>query len=41
LSQHRDQVSARVILARGMARTEPAGVNVDQQVKRRLRSRRL
>jgi putative transposase len=41
LSLHRDHVSARIILARGLAGTRPVGVNVGQQVKRRLRSRRL
>ena len=42
LSQDRDHVSARVILARGLAaRTGPAGANVGQQVKRPPRSRRV
>jgi putative transposase len=41
LSAHRDHVSARIILARGLAGTRPVGVNVGQQVKRSLRSRRL
>lgn len=43
LSLHRDENAARNILARGLlARIEPAGPNVDQQVKRApKRSRRL
>ncbi|HEY7315430.1 MAG TPA: transposase [Gemmataceae bacterium] len=41
LSLHRDDVSAQVILARGLARTGPVGANVGQQVKRLPRSRRL
>jgi putative transposase len=43
LSLHRDENAARNILARGLlARIEPAGLNVDQQVKRApKRSRRL
>jgi putative transposase len=41
LSQQRDQVSAQVILARGLARTGPARLNVDQRVKRAARSCRL
>jgi putative transposase len=41
LSLHRDHVSAQIILARGLAWTKPAGHNVDQEVKRAPRSRRL
>jgi putative transposase len=41
LLQQRDHVSARIILARGLARTAPAGVNVDHEVKRPPRSRRV
>jgi putative transposase len=41
LSLDRDQNAARNILARGLARTGPAGVNVDHKVKRAPRSRRL
>jgi putative transposase len=41
LSLHRDHVSARVILERGLAWTKPVGVNVGQRVKRLPRSRRL
>jgi putative transposase len=41
LSAQRDHVSAQVILARGLARTEPATLNVGQRVKRASRSRRL
>jgi putative transposase len=41
LSLHRDHNSALNILARGLARTGPAGVNVDQRVKRPPRSCRL
>jgi putative transposase len=42
LSLHRDHVSALVILARArLAGTRPAEVNVDQQVKRPPRSRRV
>jgi putative transposase len=41
LSQHRDQVSARVILARGLAWTKPAEANVTGCRKRSPRSRRL
>jgi putative transposase len=42
LSAHRDHVSARVILARGLAaRTAPPGANVGQRVKRPPRSRRV
>lgn len=41
LSMHRDHNAALNILARGLARTEPAEVNVDHQVKRPPRSQRL
>jgi putative transposase len=41
LSAHRDHVSAQVILARGLARTRPAPVNVAGCRKRPARSRRL
>jgi putative transposase len=42
LSQDRDHVSARVILARGLAaRTGPMQANVGQQAKRPARSRRV
>lgn len=41
-SLHRDEASARVILARGLqARTGPAGANVGQRPKRPPRSRRV
>jgi putative transposase len=42
LSLHRDENAARNILARGLlARIGPAGLNVDQEVERAPRSRRL
>jgi putative transposase len=41
LSLHRDLNAARNILARGLGRTAPAGVNVGQRVKRPPRSRRV
>jgi putative transposase len=41
LSLDRDHNAALNILARGLARTAPAGVNVGQKVKRPPRSRRL
>jgi putative transposase len=41
LSLHRDHVAAKVILARGLARTGPVEVNVDQEVKRPPRSCRV
>lgn len=41
LSLDRDHNASLNILARGQARMEPAGVNVDQQVKRLPRSHRL
>lgn len=40
-SLHRDVNAAKNILARGLARTEPAGVNVGHKAKRFPRSRRL
>ena len=41
LSLPRDHVSAQVILARGLAWTAPAGVNVGHKIMRPLRSRRV
>jgi len=41
LSLDRDHNAARNILARGLARTAPAGVNVGHKLKRPRRSRRL
>ncbi len=41
LSQHRDHVSARIILARGLAWTKPVQVNVSSKAKRPARSRRV
>lgn len=41
LSLHRDHVSARVILARGLGRTVPAKLNVGHKAKRVPKSRRL